>query len=51
MILHVDELHECGGRRKQPEAIWGVMGKSHDQGSLGFIGMLGRWQSPGTQKS
>lgn len=24
MLLHVAELHECGGLREQPEAMWGM---------------------------
>lgn len=50
MLLHVAELHECGGRREQPEAMWRMRGKPQEQGSLGFIGVLGRRQSPKTQK-
>lgn len=26
VLLHVAELHECGGRREQPEAMWGMRG-------------------------
>lgn len=42
MLLHVAELHECGGLREQPEAMWGMRGKPQERGSLGFIGVLGR---------
>lgn len=31
VLLHVAELHECGGRREQPEAMWG-MRESHRRG-------------------
>lgn len=50
MLLHVAELHECGGWREQPEAMWGMRGKPQKQGSLGFMDTLGRRQSPETQK-
>lgn len=46
VLLHVAKLHECGGRREQPAAMWGMREKPQEQGSLGFIGLLGRRQSP-----
>lgn len=51
VLLHVAELHECGGRREQPEAMWGMRGKPQERGALGFTGTLRRRQSPETQKS
>lgn len=42
MLLHVAELHECGGLSEQPEAMWGMKGKPQEWGSLGFTGVLGR---------
>ena len=48
VLLHVAELHECGGRREQPEAMWGMREKPQERGSLGFTGTLERRQSPDT---
>lgn len=42
VLLHVAELHECGGRREQPEAMWGMRKKPQERGSLGFTGTLER---------
>lgn len=50
VLLHVAELHECGGRREQPEAMWGMRGKPQEWGSLGFISLLEGRQSPETGK-
>lgn len=50
VLLHVAKLHECGGRREQPEVMWEMREKPQEQDSLGFIGLLGRRQSPETQK-
>lgn len=51
VILHVAELHECGGRWEQPAAMWRMREKPQERASLGFIGELGRRQSPETPKS
>lgn len=44
VLLHVAQLHECGGRREQPGAIRGMREKPQEQGSLGLKALLGRRQ-------
>lgn len=48
VLLHVAELHECGGRREQPEAMWGMREKPRERASLGFTGTVETAQSPDT---
>lgn len=56
VLLHVAELHECGGRRKQPGAMWEMRG-SHSFRAPGIYSaemeaeprwLVGGWGVPET---